>query len=424
MEFLFIFVVVAVIAIVAHAKGAKRTKAAWRKIAHDLKLNYLDRSEPALTGKFNDHSVRVKVYTESHGKTSQTYTGFQIELERAIKVDFQLGRQGLMQSMIGMIGGTDIQVGHSEFDKAIVVKGRDEKAVQAFFQSDRARNGCLTLFRKSRYSKVKITNNAVEVSISGKLMHSAEVKPVLNQLLSIVLLLEDEGAGTTKKLPPPLPKKKEKKEKKKIKLVVPEEWHEANEPIEPEPRPVQETPPAEVVSEAVEEPAIDPEPEPAVEVFTPVPDNAVSIDFVADSLFEEKLGKYQAGKLFDELFKGEEIVWRGELKSIEHSSSDRFYSRDSGWIAIVDTGLNRSKIKYRIGQERMEALKSKNPGTIEIKGSLVKFDPFTATLYVDSGEPGESPELATGTKIISYAERMKSERRSRPGEVKRYSSES
>ncbi|MDF1814090.1 MAG: hypothetical protein P1V20_17935 [Verrucomicrobiales bacterium] len=425
MEYTFFIIVVVAVIVVIYIKDKQRTETVWRMMAKELGLAYLGSpGAPSMTGSYKGHPVRIKVYSEGSGSSSQTFTGFNLDYKRTLPVDFQLGRQGFTQNFITMVGGQDIEVGDKAFDSAVVVKGRNVEAVKHFLSDEWVRRSCLSLIRKSTYQKVRLTNRKLEVSLSRKIMSLSEARTILNHLVDTAIQLEKDTSAEVgepeKLLPPPLPAKKEY-------VAVPTEWHEQepeeveiHEPVEvfaTEPEPV--VPQVTAAAEAPQ-PAREPE---VVAEETPL------IREIAGELFAEKLGKYEAGKLFDILFKGETVRWHGIVKSISPGESDRFFGRDSGWIALfvigrfpeMKNGTDSLKVKYRIGREKMQHLREQIDSRSLIEGELVKFDPFTSTLYIDSGDEAEAAQLPRASRYQSYAERLQKDRQSRPGEVRRFS---
>ncbi|MDF1754297.1 MAG: hypothetical protein P1U89_16045 [Verrucomicrobiales bacterium] len=428
MEFVFLICVVAAVCVAIFIKN-RQIAEKWEGAGHELGLTYFNTGKPQLTGRFENRTVKVKVYSVGHGKGGQLYTGFEVEYHQMFHADFQLTRQGFLENVVALVGGQDIETGHTDFDSVVVVKGRDEEAVKRFFRSKRARNTCLNLFRKSRYSKVQITNRKISASLPGNQLSTYEIRSTLNYLLGIVSVLEETEAqlrsDSAKTLPPPLPLRKEKPTVPEEVTVLPSgPEREVATFVEPE------------LSLTEWEDSVEIIPDEVAENQAPGPvaltnHSGISVREVADQIFESKQGKYQSIKCFEDWFHGEDVLWQGELSALVPASTDRNFSRDSGWIAVCDfgkfpgmeSGVGTLQVKYRIGAERAEKIKHSGSQKVEIEGRLLKFDPFTNTLYVDSEDPIGSPEAYSKNPVsfVTYAERMKKEVQSRPGEVRRFS---
>lgn len=424
--------VIGTVIVVLHVKNKQRIAEVWESMARDMKLTYLNTGLPTLRGLFMGRSVYVKVYKDSSGNSaSRVNTRFEINYTKSLKVDFQLARQGLFQGAIGLFGGKDIVTGDRSFDDRVVLQGRDESRVLDFFQSNLVRAACENLIGNHQYIDVEVTNKKIGVAVSGKVMSPYRIKEVLNHLTVFADAIEAEHqkkiGGTPKEevaevAPPPLPVREKKPS-------VPEEWHEP-EIKEFQPAPLLST---ELAAEVMVEGAPEPdEPETVEEVIeTPEPEDVenepekpeneepakakkkkeLTVAKVTDQLFEEKVGRYEAGKRFQKKFSGKKVKWQGTLSAIEPGSRDRAFGQNTGWIAVVNLkdGSTPLKIRYRIGDETRDLLQSKTGETIAVKGKLVKFDSFSNTIYVDSGESGHTAQPEVASRYTPYSERMKSD---------------
>ena len=431
MSLFFLILVVGIVWATIFFQQKKRTEQTWLSMARDLGMTYLNSGQPSLRGQFDGRVVRVKVYKEPQGNTSRTFTSFEIQYKHSLKPSFLLIRQGLVRTAIGLMGGQDILTGDRSFDAKVVLQGSDEDAVRELFDSSLTRAACEKLIGKSRYKNVRVTHQKISVSVEGKLMSTYLIKEVLNHLTVFARTLEKGGnAGGSKEpaSPPPLPRKKKKKLPVQMPVIEEATIAEAKIEVEVETEQIVEVEPPESSPEPAPqpEPMLEPEPvpEPEPEILLPTEaprKTGPSITKIADQLFEEKLGRYQAGKRFERQFQGKDISWSGTLTGIEPGNRERAFGSETAWVAILDlgsfpnmaSGSGPLKVKYGIGQKRKNTLQSSMGEKIVIEGELVKFDSFSNTLFVNSGDPIEK-EKATTTqrpRFPSYADRMTNHRK-------------
>ena len=95
------------------------------------------------------------------------------------------------------------------------------------------------------------------------------------------------------------------------------------------------------------------------------------------------------------------------------------FGHGSGWIARVES--DNLIVKYRIGKGRRKRIEKEIGSPVELKGTLLKYDPFTTTLYLQSDDPETSEPDRIISEIVPYSERIKKEMQSRPGEVREFS---
>ena len=135
-EIVFIIVAgVAVLIVFALVKQAKLADESWGLVARHLSFR------PSRGGLFRRRSmgghplgfpVRVWTFSKSTGKSSQTYTRFEVQYP-SLRLGLQLEHQGLVSRITRLFGAQDHLIGHPNFDDNVVIKGR-KKA----FESRRA----------------------------------------------------------------------------------------------------------------------------------------------------------------------------------------------------------------------------------------------------------------------------------------------
>jgi len=130
---------IAVLVILAMMKQAKLADESWRQVAGRLALH------PSRGGLFRPRSmggrhlgfpVRVWTFTQSAGKSSQTYTRFEVQYP-SLRLGLQLEHQGLVSKITRMFGAQDHLIGHPMFDDNVVIKGRNVRDIKEYLTPER-----------------------------------------------------------------------------------------------------------------------------------------------------------------------------------------------------------------------------------------------------------------------------------------------
>ena len=442
--FIVLVLVIATISIVSHFKTKKKDEEIWRDMARAFKLTYVNTGLPGLKGRYRERNLNVRVHRDSD---RTYYTTLELHYNYLLAANFQITPHRGTPRMVSLVGYQDINLGDPAFDRAVILKSREENEVREFFRSGRIRSACQKFVSKSRYSEIKISNMSVNVSVAGKLTSISETRLILDRLMALVIVFEEENEKYRARInsdaepipssPPPLPVKK------KEKPVVPEEWHGnslASEKTKPVPV-LDASGKTEKVTASPSPPKKEKKPKRQKSVALPAappakPSSPVTVDSkylsigeIGDLLFEPKVGRYQSAKRFDQLCKGEKVRWRCRLDSIDAGEIDRVFGGGSGLVAVSDlgvlpgmeSGFGGLTVKYRIGEERGSQLEELIGSQVDFDGELIKYDPFSKTIYLDSGDPKPKTSLRTASPIVSYAEQIKSDKRFSPGKVRKFS---
>lgn len=125
--------------------GEQAAIAPWRACAASEQLA-LDDARIALSGVVEGSRIRLSV--ESEG--TELFTALTIVPPRSLDLGLSLSKQGALQFIAGIFGSQDIRIGDELFDKAFVIKGKNEAGVKALFQaSPAARQALVELLSQS-----------------------------------------------------------------------------------------------------------------------------------------------------------------------------------------------------------------------------------------------------------------------------------
>jgi len=395
--FLVVLIVAVIGAIAAVAIGYQRkADAAWRTTAERLGLAYHPgglRTRKAIRGEYGGFDVRVERIVQSTGQSSSTRTRFTVQYP-SLRLGLRLEHQGALASMARFFGAQDIELGDSAFDDAIVVKGRDERAVIAFLTPAR-RLRVQRLF--SSHPRSVVTDESIRWTKSGMVTDSELIESTLDHLCSTarVLTLEPEADAAFERA---IEARAEGRLDDALALVrgqsgedsgaspIPRPLHpsaaladwdsrvvegellyasgryaEAAEVLErareslPEDAAVSALAeraahkrdaggrvPAGAPSEESGEPVAAPEPgraehggsgdEPAAE---PTTEPGPSVAELSGALFGERRMSFEVDALFDERFAGRTVVWEGELSRVSSYRNDPVFGQGPGAKAVL-----------------------------------------------------------------------------------------
>lgn len=118
--------------------GEHSRVAAWGAFAESERLAF-DRDRLAIT--FEQGGARVRIAVEVEGE--KTFTALRVDGPGSLGLGLRLTRQGGLQFLFGLFGSQDVKVGDEAFDKAFVVKARDEAGVKRLLGANAAARGAL-----------------------------------------------------------------------------------------------------------------------------------------------------------------------------------------------------------------------------------------------------------------------------------------
>ena len=85
-----------------------------------------------MSGELRGFRVKIDTYSQSHGKSSTTYTRFDVSFPASLGLGLKLTAEGFFSGIAKRLGSQDIEVGDAAFDPGVLVKGRNEAGVIRF----------------------------------------------------------------------------------------------------------------------------------------------------------------------------------------------------------------------------------------------------------------------------------------------------
>jgi hypothetical protein len=120
-----LFIVLAVL-------GQRKRVHAWEEFAVQLGLSFEPGGflrQPAISGSYRSHAVRLDTFTRGSGQHSTTYTRIVLSLANPSGMQMELGGENVFSKIGKALGGQDIETGDAELDGRYVIKGQPESAV-------------------------------------------------------------------------------------------------------------------------------------------------------------------------------------------------------------------------------------------------------------------------------------------------------
>lgn len=139
MGFVF-FLAIAGIVIFFVITSSRTADRAWQEAAAKMKMNFSGggiMGRRKITGTFRKCRVHIDTFTRSSGKNATTYTRIKVYYPRPLGLRLKLTRQGFFSGVARFLGGQDIEVGDTEFDDSVVVKGSRPRKVAEFLTRPR-----------------------------------------------------------------------------------------------------------------------------------------------------------------------------------------------------------------------------------------------------------------------------------------------
>lgn len=417
---------------------ARATDKAWAEAAVELGLRFRPSTlvrRRVIQGHHFGYEVKVTTFTRGSGKSSSTYTRIRIRFPSDLGLGLRLTREGFFTPFATMLGAQDIQVGDTDFDEAVQVKGSNPVAVRKYLNAARR-------MRIHRFlvdlGTASIHDRGVEWHTRGVIRDRQKIVTRVKSMRRLAWFLTGERQGD-EDLQRVLEVRGEGRPEEALTLL-----RDTRERPVPESRP--ETPPPEVPEEedapldleeaGVEEQVLEGEllhlagrPSEAREVFERAlevaPEDpeirewveqpgeetlpgiealppALDVDAVCGALFKPVASSYQMHRMFEERYLGRDVAWSGVLRSLESYSYDCVFGSDPGTRAVVEVfdvagglyGNSKVSAVVQLPPEALEALKEKKGKTVDFEGRLEKVDGCMRNLYVSGGKctgVGEEP---------------------------------
>lgn len=398
MDGIIFFVMVAAAVWMFSAKRRGKGKSAWQEAGMELGIaceagGIL--SGPRLQGTVDGIRIEVDTHTQHSGNSSVTYTRYVAWHPAPIGLGLSVARQGAWRGVAKLFGVQDIEVGDPDFDAAVVVKGRDPAAVQAFLTPERRAR---ILHAVADWPKLRIADELVRLETVHVERDGQRLCQTVRGLAAFTAGLSTERAFSPPPTrprfgpvappapPPPPPRLPVDAGARDSGLRV----RPAGAP--PPPAPSAEPPPR----PSPAPPALPPEPEPARP--EPVTGGPALADLCA-LLFKPGQSGTTAEKIFQNDYAGQVIRWQGQLRSFQRSGYDVVFGSQAMARAVFDTvevetgryGARRVQVIAQFPEDHLPRLQALSGKALWFSGRLVRLDGLMRTLYVaDAAMPDES----------------------------------
>ena len=149
-----------------HRRGRSRVGRSWRalasrigaKVTHDNEGFWFD-PYYKLEAKLDGFRVKLEYYRRA-GRHSPTYTRARVPTP----FDFELWiqRQGIVQTVVKLVGGQDLELGDPEYDEVFVIKSNAHERVRRLFTPELAR-----LHLATPEAAIYVDKDGVAVDVEG-----------------------------------------------------------------------------------------------------------------------------------------------------------------------------------------------------------------------------------------------------------------
>jgi len=321
---------------------------AWAAAASELAIELVtSESElgPIARGRVNAHEVSV---TPVNGKGRKKATLYGVTFHRNEAPAFRMIKRGTHEMPV-------VDTGHADFDQQVVVQTSEPEALGTFLTSPR-RAAIMRIFE--HWPKALISNSDLRITTEGLESDASVIVDAVCHLVATAETFDRTGPSTSASVP------------EAIEQAELAEQEAATPPVQ---APQVQAP--QVQAPAVRAPAPVPEPQytapvaASAEVATQVRLDEVSL--FAD-LFGRSLTDDQIAHRFEQLYRGHDVRWTGEIVRIgspDHRGRQRI-------AALVGSANGQSAASGRVvAMASIDPTPIRRPGeVIAIAGSLINLD--------------------------------------------------
>lgn len=405
---LVLFVIVGIVVVTAIGQAqAKQFDSDWADAAKALRLRFVPttllqtrRIDGVIRGQ------RVCVEVANRGTDNGTaHTHYLVRYAHPLGFELRLTRQGMMAPILSLFSGAKLDTGDADFDKYVLIKGRDRQRIREFLTPTR-REQIRRLFLSSE--ECLIDDEKVERFEPGVQRSSEQLAAVVRRLVSFALLLSEEHQDA------PLPEVEEvqPEEAQPAVAVLAAPRNDEAVPVMAVPQRIQSVPVMLEIAEPPHEPRIAEEaspglaadaspapvlPEPQREFAEPAPAPQVvpeiTVAAVCADLFDPQQMMFQAATRFAERYGNKPIRWTGVLRRVSTYAPDLVFGNQPGTKAVFEIfevagGLLGSNVVHAVLQLPPEielALQRRIGERVTFAGRLTSCDNFTRNVFVVDG---------------------------------------
>jgi hypothetical protein len=134
--------------------------------------------QPAISGKYGGWPVDIRTVNEN--KT--VFTKFRLDFGRPLGLGLRIGANGFFQR--DLFGGSPrIESGNEEFDKKVLVRGRDELKVKFLVKRPETQRALLDAYRA--FSDIVIDDEGITCKMRGSVDTYQKYQAILNALATV-----------------------------------------------------------------------------------------------------------------------------------------------------------------------------------------------------------------------------------------------
>ncbi|MDJ0960854.1 MAG: hypothetical protein QNJ88_09355 [Acidimicrobiia bacterium] len=383
----------------------QRVAAAWNVAARQLGMDIHQGStfsNPKITGRVDEMSIRVDTVTRNSGNNSQTFTRYRVKYPSP-GVDFELQRQTGFSTITKFFGAQDVEIGDQRFDDAFVVKSDQPDMVAAAITPTR-RTTLLQL--TAAFPGIRIKDTQLQWEKRGVATNPDHIVTVVRRLIGAGFVISGID-GAERALDDAIAARNEGelgeaaerareasgafRELLEVRRMEAETAAEAGAPEAAEllAEVAVELPDDDEIRGWQERIAAPPKPAPAPAASTE-PD-PITADEISQELFGESRLSFETSRLFDEQFNGKIVRWSGPVKSAREYRRDSDLGEEPGTRAVVTVAQIENDL---YGQTTVDAVVGLPPGTsnvlrgqtVTFQGTLTKVDAMMRNLFVTEAQ--------------------------------------
>jgi hypothetical protein len=424
--FVVILIVLVVIGVLASSAKKREANQAWQQAAKRLGVHYKAGEllhGPELFGEML--GCRVLVGTVTRGESR--LTRYRAIYPAPLGVGLKLSRQRAVDEVVARLGGKEIEIGDSRFDRGVRVRGRHPDQIRELLTESRRRRierlladfpGCLIEDSQITWETHNVAHDSLEIvravrqivevaqDLSAYHVEHVSSRPVRGAGLDGVFAADSTQAGPLVgeldeeivpiSLEQPVPQTEELAEDQVDDFTtdglelkqIDTEYEDATLGSEWETR------------ADVSETSEPHDPAPAAErvaAIAPADENTLGLDAALDELFGPDVSNADAASTFERRYRGRSIKWSGRLTNATPYPFDRVFGKERGAKAVVLLREVRGRFGVRVAQaviqfpqQALPSLRSVIGESIVFTGVLLQYDPFMHCLFVKDGHIAES----------------------------------
>jgi hypothetical protein len=363
MEFLFVIAGIAIAIGIGLTKNRnQQVNQTWSTVAQELDLTLRQAAfgtTPQLSGFVSGHDVTVDIKKKRSGKSNSAWTRFRLGMP-PLELDLKLKRQGFLSGINKVFGAKDIRIGDAEFDRQVLVVGRNEPLMREYLTEERRRT---ILNFLTSFTGAVITDDEISLSSRGYVRNADEIHRTINAMLFVADALAEvrDDAGPV-----------------------------SAEPVtaEPLPEPATAAEEAAATTEVVAEPPVD-----AVPITVAAPAGSQSLAEFCNAVFAPGTLSFDSTQSFKKNYEGKRIHWSAKLESVSPFAVDFDFGSHGGVKAVLTIDPNEMQqsgareIKAVVGLPvGTNGLDSRIGQRVAFAGTLRKVDGFGRKVFVADAE--------------------------------------